>query len=103
LEASWAGRLLLIGYKWSSLRTLYGWLKSQRGSRLLHITMQYTDYRSYDFGEAYTIGGGNYELKNVSHSILKESWVGRILLIEWNNLGRIVYVEYLWKDLLTCG
>lgn len=92
-ESSWAGRFLLCGYKWPSLRTLFNWLRSQEGPSL-RIHAAHPCHGGYNFQNAYIIVGGKGRI-DVSHSILKRSFAGKILLNEWTAVP-------LWRALLSC-
>ncbi|KAI9759610.1 MAG: hypothetical protein M1840_003241 [Geoglossum simile] len=107
LKASWAGWLLLIGYEWPSIIALSGWLKGGKGPDPLRATLrivaEYPYTRGFNMESAYTIVGGDCEIKNIPRSVLEGSWVGRTLLVEWDNSGWAAYVNYLCHSFLTCG
>ncbi|KAH0562305.1 hypothetical protein GP486_002999 [Trichoglossum hirsutum] len=107
LEASWAGRLLLIRYEWPPIRALCDWLKCGKGSdpprETLRIAARYPYTRSFEADLAYTIVGGDHEITDVPHSVLEKSWVGRILLVKWSDSDWTAYMKYLCQDFLTCG
>jgi hypothetical protein len=103
LEASLAGRLLLVRYRKFYVRRIFVWLwrsfrRHKDAPPRLRVVGDGPDLRGLEFQSLFSIAGGCH-IFCMSQKVLEATWTGRLLLLEYRDNVVVQCIRYIWYDL----